>query len=250
MVPFLAHAQSGTAVSLVSSIQTEMAMLHGNLEVSTGPNIEQMRTRLRTARDQLARLSALVSVDNTQSQATAELDGMDRELLVLQGMIEGSYINGRELMLAHIRSVQAYSSGLRALLGAPVQQPIAGPPVHGHPVVVRPPIHEPEPEPEPEPVLPNAMEPAAFMSLCSAVDAQAFSDGKLSVIRQAVASGNYFTCAQVGQLVQLLDFSDDKINAVITTYPQIIDRQNLFSIYGHFDFDSDIQELQQRLGIQ
>lgn len=83
-----------------------------------------------------------------------------------------------------------------------------------------------------------AMDAASFTSLTAAVGGESFSDGKIKVIRLS-ASSNYYTCAQVGALLDSLTFSADKLKALEILNPRIVDRQNIHTIPSHFTFSSD-----------
>lgn len=99
-------------------------------------------------------------------------------------------------------------------------------------------------KPAAPPAVPAPLDAESFNSLAAAIKQEGFSDGKLRVIQQAAASG-YFTIAQVGQVVQLLSFSDDKINAVRILKPRILDPQNASQLQRLFSFSSDKQQVQQ-----
>lgn len=76
-----------------------------------------------------------------------------------------------------------------------------------------------------------------FGALVAAVQREAFSGDKLSVIR--LASGGWFTVEQVGQLVDQLAFSDDKLAVVAMLRPRLIDAHNGYALLRHFTFSSD-----------
>lgn len=85
---------------------------------------------------------------------------------------------------------------------------------------------------------PNAIGAADFRRLKSAIEAESFSDQKLDVLRTA-AEDAWFTCEQVGQLVELFSFGNDKVAAVGVVRDRIIDRQNAFTLYERFTFSND-----------
>ncbi|MBU0741214.1 DUF4476 domain-containing protein [bacterium] len=98
---------------------------------------------------------------------------------------------------------------------------------------------------QPEP-LPMAAGP--FKALIAAIEEESFADGKSAVLETA-AETNQFTVAQVRQLLPLFTFSDGRIGAAVTLYPRTIDVENWFQVYGEFTFDSDKDELRERLGL-
>ncbi len=99
------------------------------------------------------------------------------------------------------------------------------------------------PDPEPLP-----MAPGPFRALLAAVEDEAFADEKAVVLETAAAT-NLFTVGQVRQLLPLFTFSDGRVAAAVTLYPRTIDVENWFQVYGEFDFDSDKEEVRERLGL-
>ncbi|MGI5863984.1 MAG: DUF4476 domain-containing protein [Myxococcales bacterium] len=96
----------------------------------------------------------------------------------------------------------------------------------------------PPPPPPARPARPVPMAPQDVAALKTAISAETFSNQKLQVLETAVPS-TYFTVAQVGQIVDLFDFENDKVKAVeIITVQRIVDRQNAFQLYSHFEFDN------------
>jgi hypothetical protein len=93
----------------------------------------------------------------------------------------------------------------------------------------------------------GAMRPADFSALRSAIADETFEKSRLNVLRSA-ASGNSFTVAQVGQLVDIFDFSDGKVKAVEICRDRIVDRENAFQLYSHFEFDADKKRVRSILG--
>jgi len=94
---------------------------------------------------------------------------------------------------------------------------------------------------------PSPMGPGEFAGLKSSIAAEAFPRNKISVLRTAVAA-NYFTIAQVGELVDLYTFSKDKVEAVSLTRDRILDRGNAFALFAHFTFNADKQKVRALLG--
>jgi len=101
--------------------------------------------------------------------------------------------------------------------------------------------------PPPPPAAPAGMNPSDFASLKSAIDGEDFSQQKLDVLRTA-AGAAYFTIDQVGQLVDLYDCSNDKVEAGRICSSRIVDRQNAFQLYKHFDFSNDKERVKQIIG--
>lgn len=112
---------------------------------------------------------------------------------------------------------------------------------------VVPPVLTPTPPPVgpapvvPPPVLPppgpQAIDEQAFGALLKAVDDAPFSDDQLGILK--TASSGYFTCAQVGLLIDQISFSADKVEAVQILRPHIIDPQNAHTLNEHLSFSDD-----------
>ncbi len=95
---------------------------------------------------------------------------------------------------------------------------------------------------------PAGLAPSDFAALVAAVEGEDFSSDKLGVIRTAVGGGAWFTCAQVGQLVDLLDMGDDKVQVVALTRSRLVDPNNGFSLTSRFTFSSDKEKVRKLLG--
>jgi hypothetical protein len=84
----------------------------------------------------------------------------------------------------------------------------------------------------------QAMGDGLFRELIKAISAEGFSAGQISVIEGA-ARDNYFVIDQLRQVIQTMSFSSDKLRATEIIAPRILDRENAFSLYSAFDFDTD-----------
>jgi hypothetical protein len=84
-----------------------------------------------------------------------------------------------------------------------------------------------------------------FPALVEAVKAESFGDAKLDVVR---TSEGGLTVEQVGQLVDLFSFAEEQVQVVEITHQRIVDRQNVFKLYGHFTFDADKKKVKAILG--
>jgi len=85
-----------------------------------------------------------------------------------------------------------------------------------------------------------------FQSLKEAIKGESFSEEKLGVLKTAAGS-HMFSADQVGQLIDLYDFSKDKLGALDAVKNRIADRNNNFKIISHFDFSGDKQAAQKLL---
>lgn len=93
---------------------------------------------------------------------------------------------------------------------------------------------------------PSAMDAASFERLKGAIDDESFSEQKLDVLRTA-AGDAWFTCDQVGQLVELFTFGRDKVAAVEVVRSRLVDRQNAFTLYERFTFSSEKEAVKRLL---
>lgn len=90
------------------------------------------------------------------------------------------------------------------------------------------------------------MDPNQFAGFLSQVEQARFSDARQQVIRMA-AQRNAFTCAQAGQVVDIMDFSADKMEALRMLARRIVDRNNHYTLLSHFTYQSDKDEARQIL---
>lgn len=84
---------------------------------------------------------------------------------------------------------------------------------------------------------------ADFAALKKAVDDASFSDEKLGVVKTA-AEHSGFTIQQVGELVDLMAHSSDKLGVVEVLNKRIVDRKNGFKLLSHFTFSGDKEKVQ------
>jgi hypothetical protein len=89
---------------------------------------------------------------------------------------------------------------------------------------------------------------AELASILGAVKREPFSDDKLAVLRSATY-GRWFTVAQVGVFVDAMTFSSEKVDAAAMLFPQVVDPQSWYLIYGYLTFSSDKDDLRRRTGV-
>lgn len=89
---------------------------------------------------------------------------------------------------------------------------------------------------------PRSMKRGAFRSLVALLESTSFSSDKLDVVK-AAAARNRFTVAQVGEILDTLDFSGDKLAAVKVLRERIVDPENGFQLARHFDFFTDKEKV-------
>jgi hypothetical protein len=92
-----------------------------------------------------------------------------------------------------------------------------------------------------------AIDERAFASLTAEVGRASFADDKLAVVRTAAAT-NYFTVAQVVQLMKLASFDDTRVEIAAALAPRVLDGDKWFEVYGALSFSSSRDTLRERLG--
>jgi hypothetical protein len=125
--------------------------------------------------------------------------------------------------LVIVRAPTSMNPGVVPPVLSPIQPPVG--PAPGLPVVPLPPVG------------PQPLDDQAFGSLLKAVDEAPFSDDQLGLLK--VASSGYFTCDQVGALIDQISFSADKVEAVQILRPHIVDPQNAHTLNEHLSFSDD-----------
>lgn len=99
----------------------------------------------------------------------------------------------------------------------------------------------PAPAMAPPPPVQVAMDAARFRKLLAQVKGAAFEDERQTVLSTA-ARRNWFNCAQLGQIVDVISFADEKVAAVRVIAPKLVDRENSHEVLGKFTFDDDRAE--------
>ncbi len=111
---------------------------------------------------------------------------------------------------------------------------------YGAPVAVAPaPVYAPPPPPA-------SMAPADFANLEAAINGQAFPKDKIAVLASASQSA-LFNCWQVGQLIDLYAFPDDKVRVARLTHRRIVDPGNEYTLYAHYAFPNDKERVRRIL---
>ena len=102
----------------------------------------------------------------------------------------------------------------------------------------------------PEPTTPTkvAMEGALFSALLAQIDDESFDKGRQSLLDVA-ASKSYFTCEQVKTLLSKWTFDPDRLKALQSLAPRIINPEAGFIILSEFTFDSNKSKAKQLLGL-
>jgi len=98
--------------------------------------------------------------------------------------------------------------------------------------------------PQYEQCFPVAMNPNQFCQLKDAIDRAWFEEGKIAIFKQALAY-NYFTAAQVLDLMNQFGFESSKLQVAEMAYAKTVDRNNYYIVDNGFSFSSSIDELGQ-----
>jgi hypothetical protein len=104
--------------------------------------------------------------------------------------------------------------------------------------------------PPPQPVPVPAVQPISenqLQQLLNAIAREKFGDGKVRVVETAAPS-QYFTVPQVMRVLQKFSFGDDKLDAVRTLWPRVLDRDNGFQLYQSFNSQGDKDQLREIIG--
>jgi uncharacterized protein DUF4476 len=104
----------------------------------------------------------------------------------------------------------------------------------------------PPPQPVPVPTVQPISE-GQLQQLLSAIARESFGDGKLRVLESAAPS-QYFLVPQVVKILQKFSFGDDKLDAVRTLWPRVLDQNNGFQLYQAFNFQGEKDQLREIIG--
>lgn len=88
----------------------------------------------------------------------------------------------------------------------------------------------------------QAMSNESFNALKSTVTNESFDNSRMNILKQAAAA-NYFTAAQVRELMQIFSFDNSKLEVAKTFYSRTTDKQNYFMVNDAFSFSGSKDEL-------
>ncbi|MGN6399234.1 MAG: DUF4476 domain-containing protein [Flavisolibacter sp.] len=88
----------------------------------------------------------------------------------------------------------------------------------------------------------QAMNGSEFNQLVSRIRGQLFASGKLNTARDAV-SRNYFSTAQVRQLLQLFNSDNDKLDLAKQAYRNTVDQESYYALYDVFSYQGSRDDL-------
>ena len=81
-----------------------------------------------------------------------------------------------------------------------------------------------------------------FNSAKESVKNQSFADKKMTVAKQVI-DNNCLSTAQVKEMMQLMDFENNKLDIAKYAYKRTLDRNNYYKVNDAFDFSSSVDEL-------
>jgi hypothetical protein len=98
----------------------------------------------------------------------------------------------------------------------------------------------------PVPVGPVAMCQVEFQDFLYSVQSKSFESTKLTIAKQVIVQ-NYFTSAQIRQLMGVFDFESGKLEIAKFAYNNVVDQQRYYTVNDAFSFESSIYELDRYL---
>ena len=98
------------------------------------------------------------------------------------------------------------------------------------------------------PPAPVRMSQMEFMQLKNSIGSKAFEDSRLQIAKQAL-SYNYFSSAQIAELMHLFSFESSRLEFAKFAYGKTIDKQNYYLVNDAFSFENSIGELNQYIAM-
>lgn len=100
----------------------------------------------------------------------------------------------------------------------------------------------------PAPPMPVCISQMEFMQLKSSIAGKSFDSSRLQIAKQAL-SYNYFSSAQIADLMSLFSFESSRLDFAKCAYGKAIDKQNYYLVNNAFSFESSISELNQYIAM-
>ena len=104
-----------------------------------------------------------------------------------------------------------------------------------------------KPKHQSPPIQQCGMSDSQFSNFVSLVNNVSFRSQKKELINAAAAT-NSFTVAQIIQIMNMMDFSSDKVDVAAAMYNNVCDYNNWYMVYSVFDFNMHVRELKERIG--
>src|SRR5439155_16852265 len=89
-----------------------------------------------------------------------------------------------------------------------------------------------------KPAGPVAMNDVAFATFLGAVQGNAFDNAKADMVRNA-SRKNWFTAAQLGQLLDAFVMENSKLDAAKAAVPKLVDPANAYGLAQKFTFSTN-----------
>lgn len=94
---------------------------------------------------------------------------------------------------------------------------------------------------------PLPMEYSSFDQLVNSLKRLSFGSDRLNLVKDA-RKRHYFTTQQVRRLMKVFGFASEKVKAAALLYPRTVDKQNFHNVYPDLKFESDREELREKVG--
>ena len=95
----------------------------------------------------------------------------------------------------------------------------------------------------------RGLSPERFQKVVAAMTSVSFSEGRMQQLK-AELEGQGLTAAQSWALVELFDFSRDRVEALVFLHPKVVDPENFSALLGGLKFESDRETVRSRLGLE
>lgn len=95
---------------------------------------------------------------------------------------------------------------------------------------------------DPYPAAPLAMHPQEFAMVMQTIRDRSFDSGRRQVAQQII-SQNFFTSAQIRDILGLFSFDSSRLEVAKFAYSRTVDPQFYYITYDMFSFDSSVNEL-------
>jgi len=95
----------------------------------------------------------------------------------------------------------------------------------------------------------RGLSPERFQQVVAAMTSISFSEGRMQQLK-AELKEQPLTSAQSWALVELFDFSRDRVEALVFLHPKIVDPENFAELLSGLKFESDRETVRSRLGLE
>ena len=93
-----------------------------------------------------------------------------------------------------------------------------------------------------KPSLTSSISENKFNSLLKQIKSAGFDDERQTIIKSA-SLRNHFNCSQLGRILDILPFDDERIEAARLIAPKIVDRENSHTVLSHLKFDDEKKKI-------